>query len=151
MPAGRPSDYTQEMADRICERLAEGISLRSVCLDEEMPCKSTVFKWLREIPGFSDQYARAKEESADAFVEDMLDIADDGRNDWMEQLDKDGDAIGWRENGEAISRSRLRVDTRKWIASKLKAKKYGDKQHVEHSGNVTLESLVNGSLQPKDE
>jgi hypothetical protein len=83
---------------------------------------------------FLDQYARAKEESADAFVEDMLDIADDGSNDWMEQKDKDGEAIGWRENGEAIQRSRLRVDTRKWIASKLKPKKYGEKIETTHQG-----------------
>lgn len=139
---GRPSDFTQETADAICAQLAEGISLRTVCLAEEMPCKSTVFKWLREVPGFSDQYARAKEEAADALVEDMLDIADDGANDWMEQLDKDGKAIGWRENGEAISRSRLRVDTRKWIAAKLKAKKYGDKVDMTHEAGDSLQSLL---------
>jgi hypothetical protein len=133
MPAGRPSDYSQELADRICSKLAEGISLRTVCLADDMPDKSTVFKWLREIKEFSDQYTRAKEESSDALVEEMLDISDDGTNDWMEQLDEEGKTKGWRENGEAINRSRLRVDTRKWIASKLKAKKYGDKQQVELS------------------
>jgi hypothetical protein len=133
-PVGRPSDYSQELADRICAQLAEGISLRTVCLAEGMPDKSTVFKWLREIKEFSDQYARAKEESSDALVEEMLDISDDGTNDWMEQLDAEGKAKGWRENGEAINRSRLRVDTRKWIASKLKAKKYGDKIENTHIG-----------------
>jgi hypothetical protein len=147
---GRPAIYSQELADAICSQLAEGISLRTVCRAEGMPDKSTVFKWLREIPEFTDQYARAKEESADALVEDILDIADDGSNDWMELLDSEGEIKGWRENGEALQRSRLRVDTRKWIASKLKAKKYGDKQQVEHSGSVALENLVNASL-PKSE
>lgn len=133
MTAGRPTLYTVELADLICERLANGESMRSVCRDESMPAMSSVFKWLREIPQFSQQYAKAKEESADALVEDMLDIADDGTNDWMEKHDKDGENIGWQLNGEHIQRSKLRVDVRKWAASKLKAKKYGDK--IELSGD----------------
>jgi hypothetical protein len=60
-------------------------------------------------------------------TEEILDIADDGSNDWMEKLDKDGKSVGWAVNGEAVQRSKLRVDARKWIASKLKPKKYGDK------------------------
>lgn len=133
MTAGRPSLYSVELADQICERLANGESMRSVCRDENMPAMSSVFKWLREIPQFSQQYAKAKEESADALVEDMLDIADDGTNDWMEKHGKDGENIGWQLNGEHIQRSKLRVDVRKWAASKLKAKKYGDK--IELSGD----------------
>lgn len=129
---GRPSDFTQELADRICEQLADGISLRTVCKADEMPCAATVFSWLRTKPSFLEQYTRAKEESADALVEDMLDIADTASNDWMEDHDKDNP--GYRLNGEAINRSRLRVDTRKWIASKLKPKKYGDKVQTELTG-----------------
>jgi hypothetical protein len=140
----RPSEFSQELADAICAQLAEGVSLRTVCLTEEMPDKSTVFRWLRQHQEFCDQYARAKEEAADAMVEDILDIADDGSNDWMERKSKEGDLIGWLENGEAISRSRLRVDTRKWIASKLKAKKYGEK--IEHGGSVDVRHrlIING-------
>jgi hypothetical protein len=142
---GRPSDYTPELADAICARLADGESLRTVCLTEGMPDKSTVFRWLRTHESFRDQYARAKEESADALTDEMLDIADDGTNDWMEVHGKEGEAIGWKENGEAISRSRLRVDTRKWIASKLKPKKYGDKIENHHSGGVeVIKRLVIG-------
>lgn len=130
MPPGRPCEFTQETADIICARLANGESLRSVCRDEQMPDCATVFAWMRRFPDFLKQYARAKEESADALVEEIMDIADDGTNDWMEQKDKEGAITSWRENGEAIQRSKLRVDTRKWIASKLKAKKYGDKLAV---------------------
>lgn len=111
---GRPSDYTQELADRICEQLAEGKSLRTICRAEDMPEARTVFRWLRIHEEFCQQYTRAKEESADAHSEDMLDIADDATED--------------------VQRSRLRVDTRKWLASKLKPKKYGDKVGLEHSG-----------------
>ncbi len=129
---GRPSEFTQEIADKICGELAEGRSLRSVCIPDDMPAVRTVFYWLRKYPEFLQQYARAKDESADALADEMLDIADDGSNDWME-TNKPG-CEGWVENGEAMQRSRLRVDTRKWIASKLKPKKYGDKVDMTHSG-----------------
>ena len=97
-----------------------------------MPCVATIFNWMRVHQEFLEQYARAKEAQADALAEELLDIADDGSNDWMEVHDRDN--TGWKANGEAIQRSRLRVDTRKWIASKLKPKKYGDKLTQEHSG-----------------
>jgi hypothetical protein len=106
--------------------------MRSVCKDEGMPSMQTVFSWLRTKPEFLEQYTRAKDESADALVDEMLDIADHATNDWMEQHDKDN--VGYRLNGEAINRSRLRVDTRKWIASKLKPKKYGEKVQTELTG-----------------
>jgi hypothetical protein len=125
---GRPSGYSQELADRICAELADGKSLRTVCKAEGMPSTQTVFRWLRTHEGFCDQYARAKDEAADALVDEMLDIADEATNDWMEVHDKDNP--GYRLNGEHINRSRLRVDTRKWIAAKLKPKRYGDKVAV---------------------
>lgn len=123
----RPSEYTQELADRICELLADGQSMRKVCENDWAPDKASVFRWLRKYPEFCDQYTRAKEESADSMSDDMNDIADDARNDWMERLDEEGKPKGWQVNGEHIQRSRLRIETRKWLASKLKPKKYGDK------------------------
>jgi hypothetical protein len=124
---GRPSEYTQELADEICAHLSTGESLRTVCRSESMPCTSTIFNWFRKYPDFLEQYARAKAESADAMAEEILDIADDGSNDWMEKHNADGEKTGWQVNGEHIQRSRVRIDTRKWLASKLKPKKYGDK------------------------
>lgn len=129
---GRPTDYTQETALSICERIADGESLRSICLADEMPSKATVFRWLTLHAVFRDQYAHAREAQADSLADEMLDIADDGSNDWMERSEKKGG--GWEENGEAIGRSRLRLDARKWIASKLKPKKYGEKLTSELSG-----------------
>lgn len=130
MSAGRPSDYSKELADDLCAQLAEGKSLRSVCLAESMPSCRTVFTWLRTYPQFLQQYEKAKEECADALADEMLDIADDGSNDWMEKRNAEGEMIGWQVNGEHVQRSRLRIDSRKWIASKLKPKKYGDKLAV---------------------
>lgn len=119
--------FTEEIGDAICERIALGESVRSICDDETMPSMSTVFKWLRDNKAFSQQYARAREVQADALFDDIIDIADDGRNDWMEKRNADGENIGWQENGEALRRSQLRIDARKWMAGKLRPKKYGEK------------------------
>jgi hypothetical protein len=117
----RKYDFTQEIADIICDRLMGGESLRAICRDEEMPDKSTVLKWLIRIPGFDVQYARAREVQADGMVDEMLDISDDSQNDWMT---KRGLQV---PDNEAIQRSKLRIDTRRWVASKMRPKKYGDK------------------------
>lgn len=130
MPAGRPSDYTEELADAICERIADGESLRAICAKEDMPNKSTVFRWLAAHNEFATKYAHARDVQADILVDEMTDIADDGSNDWMERRNDDGENIGWRENGEALRRSALRISTRQWIAEKLKPKKYGTKVAV---------------------
>lgn len=142
---GRPSDYSQELVDRICAELALGRSLRSVCADDEMPSMTSVFNWLRIHPEFLEQYTRAKEESADALTDEMLDIADDATNDWMERKNSDG-STHEVVDGDHIQRSRLRIETRKWIASKLKPKKYGEK--LEHSGSIghTYDALLLGLL-----
>lgn len=133
----RPSDYTQEKADIICGMLSEGKSLRTIIReDETLPSLATIFAWMRTHDEFLKQYTRAKEEAADALADEIQEIVDDGRNDWMERLDKDGKGIGWVLNGEHVARSKLRVEARKWIASKLKPKKYGDKIEVEHAGSV---------------
>jgi hypothetical protein len=134
--------FSQEKADAICERLADGESLRTICSEEGMPSKTTVFRWLADNEQFRDQYARAREAQADAIFDDILSIADDGRNDWM--VRKFGDDERWVENGEALRRSALRIDARKWMAGKLRPKKYGDKLDVEHSGVVELNVTYGG-------
>lgn len=112
MPAGRPTNYNDELAAEICGRIARGESVRSITRDEQMPGLSTIYLWLNKHPKFVEQYTRAKEDSADALADDILHIADN-----------DGD----------VQRDRLRVDARKWIASKLKPKKYGER--LTHSGD----------------
>lgn len=142
---GRPSDYSAEIADAICARLAGGESLRTVCKDDDMPSTVTAFAWMRKHPEFLNQYARAKEEAADALVEEMLDIADDGTNDWMEKHDADGACIGYQLNGEHVQRSKVRIDARKWIAAKLKPKKYGEKVDISGQVNYTFSMNYEGN------
>jgi len=113
-PGGRPSSYSQDVVDTILERIMDGESLRSICNAPEMPAKVTVLKWLRDNEEFATHYTRAKEEQADSLEDDILAVAD---NPSLDPADK-----------------RVRIDARKWIAAKLKPKKYGDKVTQEHTG-----------------
>lgn len=125
---GRTTKYTKALADKICERLAQGESLRRICADESFPHESTVRNWAVENRnGFFTQYARARDIGLDAMAEETLDIADDGQNDWMESFNSEGESIGWKLNHEHVQRSRLRIDARKWYLSKMAPKRYGDK------------------------
>ncbi len=135
---GRPTTYSEEIVSTICARIAEGESLRSICDDDDLPAIRTVFDWLADDKrvDFRTKYARAREAQADALFDEMIDIADDGRNDWMEKRNSDGENIGWQENGEALRRSDLRIKTRQWMASKLQPKKYGDKLDVDINAKV---------------
>jgi hypothetical protein len=132
----RPSSFTQEIADLICEGIADGRSLRSICEAEDMPSKSAVFRWLGVNEAFRDQYARARESQADVLFDEILAIADDGKNDTYVTDE------GERVNHDVIARSKLRVDARKWMAGKLRPKVYGDKIQTEHSGGLTVRTAT---------
>ena len=113
---GRPSDYTPELAASICEQVIDGASLRSIGRSEDFPSSATLFRWLNDIPEFQEQYARAKELQAEGFADELIDIADSA-------VDTDSAAC-----------ARVRVDTRKWVAAKLRPKKYGELVKHEHGG-----------------
>ncbi|WP_217469038.1 terminase small subunit protein [Burkholderia lata] len=123
----RTSGFTESIAKKICEKIIDGMTLRQIGDTDGMPSKTTILRWLGDdrYVSFRDQYARARELQSEAMADDILEIADDGRNDWMEIISKDGDSVGWRVNGEAVQRSKLRVETRKWLMSKMLPKKYG--------------------------
>src|ERR1041385_2420461 len=114
----RPTKYTKVLADTICKRIAEGESLRTIVKDEKIPSASTICRWLLDDTKkpFWEQYEKARNVQAELMFEELLDIADDGTNDWMERETKDGSYTVL--NNEAIGRSRLRVDTRKWYLSR---------------------------------
>lgn len=125
--------YAPEIADEILRRMAEGESLRSICRSEGMPNREAVRLWVLENRhGFAERYAVARELQAHALAEELLEIADDGSNDWMARNDPNNP--GYIENGEHLQRSRLRVDARKWLTSKILPKHYGDKHEVEAYG-----------------
>ncbi len=125
---GRPSIYTQELADRICNQLSDGISLRTVCLAEDMPSKTTVFTWLRINKDFLDQYARACDERVESQHEDLLELGDEAVNLAQSVSDKAAGAV--------VQAVKLKADNMKWSMSKMKPKKYGDKVDVTSGGEV---------------
>lgn len=138
--------FDQEIANEICEQLIEGKSLRSILnTTAGYPASSTIYKWLIAYPAFAEQYSRAREAQADALFDETLDIADDSENDWIERKHFAGDDASPQLNGEAVARARLRIDTRKWMAGKLKPKKYGEKLDIDQTLGVStdLAALLN--------
>lgn len=128
MPRTRRSET---LATQICERMVSGQSLAEICRSDDMPSRSFVNKWLSEDAEFADRYARAREALMDYWADQITAIADDGERDILLRKREDGSEYEFIDH-EHINRSRLRVDTRKWLMSKLSPKKYGDK--VEHTG-----------------
>ncbi len=124
---GRPSTYREATAELICARLADGETLTSICKTPGMPSRQCVHQWRMRIPAFNDLYARAREIGMEAMSDDVLTIADDDSGD----VNPDG-----TPNSANVQRSRLMVDTRKFLMGKLAPKVYGDRQTVEHTGTV---------------
>ncbi|HDS1187418.1 TPA: terminase small subunit protein [Stenotrophomonas maltophilia] len=127
----RPSKYSQQLADAICDLLVDGKSLRTICSTAKMPSRSTVIRWLAENEAFRNQYARARELQADTLAEEILDIADKAV--LGERLKKDGKGkVLERQTGDMVERSKLMIDARKWYAGKLQPKKYGERVALDH-------------------
>ncbi|MGN7766981.1 terminase small subunit protein [Stenotrophomonas sp. 22692] len=127
----RPSKYSQQLADGICDLLVDGKSLRTICSTAKMPSRSTVIRWLAENEAFRNQYARARELQADTLAEEILDIADKAV--LGERLKKDGKGkVLERQTGDMVERSKLMIDARKWYAGKLQPKKYGERVALDH-------------------
>lgn len=129
----RKSKYNRTLAAVICGRMAEGESVRSICRDPKMPAISSVFKWIGEHPEFSEQYTRALISRGDCLAEEMQEIADAPC----------ADAV-------AVQRNRLRVETRKWLASKMSPKKYGDKLAIGGAEDLPpIKMMSNDALETK--
>jgi len=129
---GRPSIYSEELADKICDCVVDGKSLREISRLKDMPSWDTLLTWLKSKEDFASHYARAKNTQIDLFIDNILSKID--------KLKTEGD----KKNVFAeINKCRLEVDTLKWIACKLLPKKYGDKQEISLSGfdNVFEQAL----------
>ena len=136
---GRPTDYTPELASLICERIAtHEMGLKRLCaMYDDMPNHMTIKRWRYRYPEFSAQYAQAKIDQIDVLINEIVDISDDTSND--EIINDKGQRSC---NSEFIARSRLRVDTRKWLASKLVPKLYGDRSVVDNTHTIKHEDSI---------
>lgn len=120
----RQSLYSAEIAEIVCERLTLGESLRQICADESMPNRSTVIRWMGADPAFATKCARARAEQADLMDDLILEVAH-------------------KCTPETAAADRVKISAYQWRASKLNAKKYGEKLDVAHEGNVTI-NVVTG-------
>lgn len=116
---GRPSKYTEELAEVICERIADGESMRRICRDDDMPDKETIRRWKREKEDFRARFARAREEAADSYADRMLAYCDE-----FETAESITRVQGLKEASQNL----------RWLAGVTKPKVYGDLQKLEHSG-----------------
>lgn len=134
---GRPTKFTQKLADEICGRIVSGESLRRICESDDMPSPSSVFKWLRENDVFSKQYARACEERSEAQIEELLELGDTAL--------KEAKRADPKAAGAIVQAVRLKADNIKWNASKMKPKKYGEKQEVDLNVKELPKPLLGGN------
>lgn len=127
-PIGRPSKYTKELGDKVCDLLEKGWSLRRICETVEgMPHRETVLDWCDARPEFSDQYARSRQRGYEYHADEILDLRNDPN------LFKHKNDFG-NIDPVPVNLARIYCDNVKWTLSKILPKKYGDKQKHEHSG-----------------
>ena len=130
---GRPTKYSLQIALEICDRIADGESLVSICRDERMPKKTAVYEWLLRHQEFADIYARAREDQADTLADEIHAISDELPQQIVDDKGKtryDSAYVQWQKN---------RVDARKWVAAKLKPKKYSDR--IAHVGDKEADGI----------
>lgn len=129
----RHPDFNEEVAARICELVStHTCGIKKLCAQyPDLPALDTIYAWRHRYESFSDQFLKAKKVQAELLAEECLDISDDSALDFIET-----DTGKVKCNNEYVNRSRLRIDTRKWIASKLQPKLYGDKVELEKTLEV---------------
>jgi hypothetical protein len=130
---GRPTSYNDEIAAEILGRIANGEPLSRICKDEGMPVASTVYLWMMKHEDFSNRYARAREDQAETLADEIVQIADE-TPDLEPVYDRDGNLVEMKLHAAYVSWQKNRLDARKWVAAKLKPKKYGDKIDVTSDG-----------------
>lgn len=144
MGSGRPSEFSQEKADIVCLTLKEGGTLRAAAKAADVAA-STVLAWVDQFPSFSEQYATARALGYQLLADEIIEISDDSAGDVI--VDDEGNT---RTDAERVARSRLRVDTRKWMLSKMLPKIYGDKIETTHKGEVTFNKVERVIVDPKN-
>jgi len=129
---GRPTAYSKELADSICDLMASGKGLREICGNSDMPGRTTILRWLDADEDFRSQYARARTHLMDFYAEEVLKIAFDESGDIL--IDQDGDKSKAVANHVKVQRDRLKVDSLKWTMSKLAPRRYGTEPETDEDG-----------------
>lgn len=139
MAYGGPTTLTWEIAEEICERLADGESMKAICRDPDMPNITLIYKWKRDTPWFDRMFKQARQDQVHTLVDEIIDIADDSTNDYVERETAKGTTIVLDE--EHIRRSAIRIEARKWLAERMAPKEFGPKAELA-VGNPDGSSLM---------
>lgn len=120
---GRPTGYTESLGARVCELLMQNHTLRQIEARDDMPTRQTICNWLAKHEAFFDQYVRAREVQTLLDEDEIQELAEDSRNDWVER-ERKGQLVTELDR-EHLERTRLRIDTKKWLMGKRNAKRFG--------------------------
>jgi hypothetical protein len=132
---GRPSTYTQEIADEIVQRLANGEPLRAICRDDDMPTWRTVYNWIDADDKFSARIAHARERGFDAIAEDTIQMID-------EEPERCGTQFGDKVDPGHVQWQKNRVEQRLKLLAKWAPKKYGDKLEIDAKVDVSAAEAI---------
>ena len=143
MPNGRRSylTYSPEIADEFCALIAEGKSMRQITEQPGMPSRRAVLYWLGRYPDFREKYECAVMLLAEFWAHEIIEIADDSSGDYV--ITEDGRPV---IDHEAINRARLKVDSRKWLLSKILPKRFGDRVVADVTVRRDMRELSDGEL-----
>lgn len=122
-------------------RIILGTPIHRLCEEDEFPDERTLYRWMLADPALCQKITQARAVARDKRMDEIDEIADDGRNDWMEQLDKEGGVAGWKLNGESVARSRLRVEARLKTAELCAPKKYRKGFDAEVASTITVKRV----------
>lgn len=134
---GRPSVYSDKLANDICIRIALGESLRRICMEDKMPAQSSVYEWLLRHADFAEKYTRARELQAETQFDELTDIVDQPPE-LNHVVDKNGELVEVKFDSSYVQWMKLRVDTRKWTAARMAPKKYGEQKTPEQTQDLTV-------------
>ncbi len=144
------STYSEEVAEQICDLILDGGILSKICMQDGMPSSRTVLRWLDRHEDFRRLYDRAREIRAEVWAEEILDISDDTSDDWIDKEKPDGSTDRVVDH-EHVTRSKLKVDSRKWLMSKAAPRRYGEKLDLNHSGAISTTDDLDFSYLDRDE
>lgn len=141
---------TQELRDEVCARRIRGEKLQDICADEHLPSYDTLMKWWLGEPGdghdaFRHAYAHALMAWAMGVVDEIVEIADDTSGDWQWSERKQA----WVPDNDTPTRAKVRIDTRKWIATKMLPRLFGERMEIDYrssDGSASGRRLTDAQL-----
>jgi hypothetical protein len=136
---GRESMFTQQLAEEIVRRLSSGEPLADICRDDHMPTTRSVYRWCKLHPDFNTAFLEARDAGFDEIANDCLRIANTPVMGETETTKEWGTEV---KRGDMFDHRKLQIETRLKLLAKWDPRRYGERIHQEHSGELTVASLA---------